>query len=140
MTSGFFAEMAWFGAAVPASDHTRARVAARAAAIADSAWIGDLARVEIRRDTVGSEATWPKVSGRSRMVAMSARQSPPATNATARSAMILPGSCVANGVRHGASAVDTSAARLLASTVRVNRTVPAWDTRFSPSPVAWMCG
>ena len=39
----------------------------------DNAWTGEAASVEIRRETVGSEATWPNVSGCSRMVAMSAR-------------------------------------------------------------------
>ena len=52
----------------------------------------------------------------------------------ARSTRILPGSCVANGFRHGASAVDNALVRPVLSAARANSTAPACDT--TPDPEA----
>jgi hypothetical protein len=65
------------------------------------------ARVVNRRDTVGSEATNPKIVGCARTAAMSARQSPPSATAVATSSRILPGSWRAPSGRHGANAADS---------------------------------
>ena len=65
---------------------------------------------------------------------MSARQSPPIAIATARSAMILPGSWVANGLRHRPSAVDNAVVRPVFSAVRSTTVAPAYDTTPVPEP------
>ena len=72
-------------------------------------------------------------SGCSRSTAMSARQSPPSATAAARSAMILPGSCTARGVRHRESPAERSRPRPVTRIVSHSRTAPAWDTRPRPS-------
>ena len=57
--------------------------------------------------------------------AASARQSPPSARLTAKSVMILPGSCTANGLRHRANPADSTPPNPVAFTVRVNNTPPA---------------
>jgi len=110
-----------------------ARQAARAELIAANDFGASSARVAISRDTVGSEATAPKTPDSSRNNAMSARQSPPTATDTARSSRIFPGSCVANGLRHGANATVRAPPTPVFSAVRSNITAPAWDT--TPVPV-----
>ncbi len=56
---------------------------------------------------------------------MSARQSPPNANDTARSRTILAGSWTAVGFRHRSNAVDSSAPKPLTRTVSVSNTPPA---------------
>lgn len=73
----------------------------RADRIAYRAFSPDAARVSIRRETVGPEAT-----GSHRSVATSARQSSPSATARATSRRILPGPWTARGFRHGARAAD----------------------------------
>ena len=46
--------------------------------------------------------------------------------------MTFPGSCTASGLRHGASAADSSAPTPTARTVSTNATAPAWDTTPDP--------
>lgn len=75
---------------LPARAQARYRAAARAAWIAFSARTESAARRSINRDTVGSEAMDPNISGWARSIAMSARQSPPNASVSARSAMTLP--------------------------------------------------
>ena len=99
---------AWSGACSPASPHARARAAARAVLIAFSAAGASAASAAIVRDTVGSDATRPYTPGSARSRATSARQSPPSASVNARSRTTLPGSCTAPGLRHGASAADSS--------------------------------
>jgi len=116
--------------AVLTSDRPRGLAAvARAVLIAGAS----AARVVNSRDTVASEATDPNTPGSSRRSATSARQSPPNATATARSSRILPGSWMANGLRHGANAADNPAARPVFSAVRSNAMAPACDT--TPRPV-----
>lgn len=69
------------------------------------------AKVEISRDTVGSEATAPNTPGSPRSTARSETQSPPTASVTARSSTILPGSWTAPGLRHGIKASDNSLVR-----------------------------
>lgn len=126
--------MAWSGADVPAAAQAWARAVARARPIAASAVSASAASTLIRRETVGSEATAPKISGWARSCAMSARQSPPIANAVARSSTILSGSCRASGFRYGASSVVNAVVRPVFSAVRSSRAAPAWDT--TPVPVA----
>jgi hypothetical protein len=92
MISGASALIAWSGACSPASRHTRARAATRAASIAANARGTSAASVSIVRDTVGSEATSPNTVGSARSSAMSAKQSPPSASDIARSQITLPGS------------------------------------------------
>lgn len=134
MISGWYSSMSSSGARSPAADHAAVRTAARAVSIADRAISASAARVAIKRDTVGSEATGPNTSGCARNWAMSARQSPPSANATARSSTILPGSWRDNGFRQGDRATDRASVNPVFSAVRNNRTEPACDT--TPVPVA----
>ncbi len=92
------------------------------------------ANVVIKRETVGSEGTFPNTAACSRSVAMSARQSPPSASDTARSRMILPGANCANGLRHGESCSDRAMVSPVTSAVRSKVTAPACDT--TPVPVA----
>jgi hypothetical protein len=93
------------GVRIPVGGHsqTRSRISDRALRMAVSAFSPAVARVPIRRETVGSEATGPNTVGSARSVAMSARQSPPSATASAMSRRTLPGSWTARGFRHGAS-------------------------------------
>ncbi|CAL9629865.1 hypothetical protein SUDANB70_06077 (plasmid) [Streptomyces sp. enrichment culture] len=58
-----------------------------------------VARVSIRRETVGSEAAGPNRAGSAGSIAMSARQSPPSATASATSRRILPGLWTDRGFR-----------------------------------------
>jgi hypothetical protein len=94
------------GADFPASFHTCSRAAARALRIARTAFGPAAAKVLTSRDTVGSDATGPKISGEDLSTAMSARQSPPSASVTARSVRTFPGSCSARGRRQASNASD----------------------------------
>ena len=132
MINGEPASVAWSGASSPASVQTRRRAAARAVSIATNAWSTSSAKVSTSRDTVGSDATGPNTAGSARSRFTSARQSPPNANATARSSTILPGSWIANGFRHGRSAVDNDRPRPLVRIVSTSNTPPAWPTAADP--------
>ncbi len=92
------------------------------------------ARVSIRRETVGSEATGPNTAGSARSMPTSARQSPPSATARATSSKIFPGSCTARGFRHGVSAADIAVPRPTLRTVSTSRTPPACETTARPPP------
>jgi hypothetical protein len=92
------------------------------------------ANVAISRDTVGSDATAPNTAGSARSKPTSARQSPPIASATARSNTILPGSWLANGLRHGVNAPDKPPVSPARSAARSSTTDPACDT--TPEPPA----
>jgi hypothetical protein len=102
--------------------------------IAANAAGASAAKVAISRDTVGSDATDPNTPGSVRSIAISAKQSPPMASAIARSQTIFPGSWLANGLRHGASAADSAVDKPVACAARANATAPACDT--TPRPVA----
>ena len=121
------------GARSPASAQARSRAAARALRIALSARGPSAASALTSRDTTGSDATGPASSGCSRSTAISARQSPPSASATARSAMIFPGSCTARGARHRASPPDRPRPRPVTRSVSPAADAPAWDTSPWPS-------
>lgn len=87
-----------------------------------------------RRDTVGSEATDPNIPGWVRSSDKSAAQSPPTATAIAKSRTILPGLCVARGLRHGANASDKPLTRPIFSAVRTSSSEPACATKPDPSP------
>ena len=89
------------------------------------------ARVATSRDTVGSEATGPNRPGWARTTARSATQSPPRATASARSVMILPGSCRARTDRHGVSACDSNRVTPQTRTTSRSSTPPAEDTNAS---------
>ena len=116
---------AWFGACDPASFHARLRATARAASMAANAAGASPASAVIVRETVASEATRPYRPGSLRSNAMSARQSPPNANVTARSTTTLAGSWTANGLRQPDSAADIAGPKPAAAIVSVNRTPPA---------------
>lgn len=86
---------------------------------------------EPRDGRVGGDR--PEHGGSARSVATSARQSPPRATASATSSRILPGSCTARGLRHGASATDTAASRPVLRTVSTSSTDPAWETTERPA-------
>src|ERR1019366_4461645 len=86
------------------------------------------AKAVIVRETVASEATRPYRPGSLRSSAISARQSPPRANVTARSTTTLAGSWTANGLRQPDSATDITGPKPAAAIVSVNRTPPAWPT------------
>ena len=113
----------------------RARAAARAASIAANARAASAASASIVRDTVGSDATSPNTAGSARSSATSARQSPPRASVTARSVTTLPGSWIAIGLRHRASAVDNARSSPAARTVSTSATPPACDTTPTPPRV-----
>ena len=125
ITSGTLASMNWSGARSPASVHARARADARAVSIAARTAVASPANAAIVRDTVASEATSPYTPGSARSTATSARQSPPSANPIAKSVTTLPGSCTANGLRHGANPADRSWPRPVTAAVSVSRTPPA---------------
>jgi len=83
------------------------------------------ARAVIVRETVASEATGPYSPGSLRSNAMSARQSPPRANVTARSMTTLAGSWTANGLRQADIAADIAGPKPVVAIVSVNRTPPA---------------
>jgi hypothetical protein len=66
ITTGRAASAACSGACSPANDHARSRAAARAFAIAASAAGASAANASMHRETVGSEATAPHISGAAR--------------------------------------------------------------------------
>ena len=121
------------GARSPASAQARSRAAARALRIARSARGASAASAVISRDTTGSEATGPASSGWERSTATSARQSPPSASATARSAMIFPGSCTARGARHRASPAERPSPSPVTRAASASSNAPAWDTIPLPS-------
>lgn len=94
------------------------------------------ARLLISREIVGSEATRPKTAGSDRIAAASARQSPPNARVIARSDTILPGSWVANGLRHRSNAFDNPWVRPVTTAVRVSSMPPAWPTTRE-APASW---
>ena len=73
-------------------------------------------------------ATWDDLA------AMSARQSPPIADDTARSSTTLAGSWIASGLRHGASASRSAAGSPTACAVRSSGVTPACGTTLDPSP------
>jgi hypothetical protein len=81
-----------FGACDPASFHARLRATPRAVSMAANAARASAASAVIVRETVASEATRLYRPGSLRSKPMSARQSPPNANVTARSRMTLAGS------------------------------------------------
>ncbi len=91
------------------------------------------AGVLISRETGGPEATGPNRAGSVRNVPTSARQSPPGAAASATSSRILPGSCTARGLRHGASAADIAASRPDSRTASTSSAASAGDTIPRPS-------
>jgi hypothetical protein len=86
----------------------------------------------IRREITGSDAAGPNSAGCSRSMATSARQSPPGARATARSAMIFPGSWMAWAARHSSSPCDSRRLRPVTCSTRVSSRAPAWDTIPDP--------
>src|SRR5438105_3687383 len=92
------------------------------------------ASVVISRDTVGSEATDPKTPGSARSWEMSEALSPPMAIDIARSNMILPGSWVANGLRHRDNPLVRALSRPTFSAVRSSMVAPACDTTPEPVP------
>lgn len=77
--------------------------------------------------TTGWAATGPNGSGSAHSRPMSARQSPSAATASARSSRTLPGSCTPRGLRHGSKAADNATSKLSKShpTGLRDNTVPA---------------
>jgi hypothetical protein len=128
ITSGASTSMPWSGAPTPVSRQAADRAAARADAMAISAFGASAANVAIRRDTVGSEATRPNNPDSAHSSATSARQSPPIASAIETSATLLPGSWLASGLRQGASAPDNAAVNPTVSAVRTNSADAACDT------------
>ena len=121
------------GARSPASAQARPRAAARALRIARSARGASAASALISREITGSEATGPASSGWARSTATSARQSPPSPSATARPAMIFPGSCTARGARHRVKAPDRPWPRPVTRSASASSNPPACDTSPFPS-------
>ena len=117
---------------LPQPQAAAAQAAARALRIALSATGASAASPLTSRDTSGSEATGPNSSGWARSTATSARQSPPATTATARSVTIFPGSCTVRGAATGPARrqAPVQAGRLI---VWVSSNAPASDTIPEPS-------
>jgi hypothetical protein len=140
MLNGPAASIPWSGACSPANSHTTCRAWALAVSIAASAAVTSPASTSMVRDTVASEATAPNTPGSARSSAMSARQSPPTVNDNARSSTTLPGSWIANGLRHGANALDIAASRPLTRTVSVNSTPPACPTAGESVVSTRRCG
>ena len=66
---------------------------------------------------------------------MSAAQSPPKATATARSSTILPGSCTANGSRHGANRLASNRSNLVTRAACTNSTAPAEETNNAPPAI-----
>ena len=77
----------------------------------------------------------PNTAGCARSTAISAAASPPRATAIARSATILPESCVADGGRHCPSSRDNPPDRPLRRAVSINNTPPACDTSDSPPAI-----
>ena len=128
ITNGWAAEIPAVGASAPARAHARCRTTVRArftAASTASTWS---ARVPTSRQTVGSEATGPKTSPWHRSRATSDRHRPPRATHTARSAMILPGSCTAHDRRHADRARESSLPRPVTLLVSVSSLAPASPT------------
>ena len=138
--SGARALAPWSGACAPASFQARARPAARAVSMAANAAGASPASAVIARETVASEATGPYRPGSPRSNAMSARQSPPRANVTARSRTTLAGSWTANGLRQPESAADIAGPRPAAAIVSVNSTPPACPTAPEFVVSTWMRG
>jgi hypothetical protein len=80
----------------------------------------------------GVEATRPNTPGSARSRFTSARQSPPSANAIARSSTMLPGSCTANGLRHGESVSDAALSIRLVGIVS-SRQMPCSSIHSEPS-------
>lgn len=99
------------GASWSANRQTRRRTSARTPRLARRAFSPEAARVSMRRETVGSEATGPNTAGSARSMATSARQSPPSATARTTSRRILPGSCTARAFRHGVTVADIAVSR-----------------------------
>lgn len=140
ITSGLSALIPAAGECSPARDHTRRRTSPRAASTAASTASASWARVLTRRQTVGSEATWPKSSPWLRSTDRSDRHRPPRAAHRARSTMILPGSCTARGLRQGARAPDNPTSRPTARTVPVSSLAPAGPTAGTSPASAPACG
>ena len=112
--------------------HTVARAAARAPRIAATATSGSSAKASINRLIVGSEATLPNTSGWARIIAASARQSPPNAMVTAKSSTVLPGSWIDRASRHGLNPCDRPAANPLTCAVCSSSAAPADEISDSP--------
>ena len=128
ITNGRFAETPAVGECSPARAHTRCRTVLRARLTAASTASTWSARAPISRETVGSEATGPKTSFSHRSSERSDRHRPPRATHTARSKMILPGSCTDPGRRHGNKAPQSSSPRPVTPLVSVSSLTPASPT------------
>ena len=128
ITNGLSALIPAVGEFSPARDHTRRRTSPRTRSTAASTASTSPARVLTRRHTVGSEATGPKSSPWLRSTARSDRHRPPRAAHSARSTMILPGSCTASGLRQDSRARESAVSRPTARIVPVSSLAPAGPT------------
>jgi hypothetical protein len=118
------------GARIALTEQHRERLpgAFRAASIARSARSTSTANRSISLDTVGSDATRPNTAGIDRTCPISARQSPPIATAIAKSSSTFPGSCTADGRRHGSNAADIARSNPTVVAVVTSSTDPPIDT------------
>ena len=128
ITNGRSALIPAVGECSPARSHTRCRTVLRARLTAASTASTWSARVPTSRETVGSEATGPKTSLPHRSSERSDRHRPPRATHTARSKMILPGSCTAHDRRHADRTRESSSPRPVTLLVSVSSLAPASPT------------